>query len=141
MDNNSQRKAYDSKRNPKLLADGFFIANNKNRSRDIEDTQSNSKLVILKSIILILLAAIIALIIPMILTGGLNRLVADITHQWYLNGFSRVVITVIVAIVTYSVSYALIRFTTFKKSIVFNVVCFILTFLWAVCMGIAWIPD
>jgi hypothetical protein len=119
---------------------GTFINGNIKTNLHKEENK-RSKKDILKSIILVLLAAFIALIIPIFLTGAANRFVADITGQWYLNGLSRIIITLFVAISTYSAAYILIRFSILRKSIVFNIVCFILTFVWSVLMGIAWIPD
>lgn len=129
-----------SNQEPNIIDEGFFIDSNKKNHRK-KDKQQQSKIAIFKSITLILLAAIIALIIPVFLTGTVNRFVADVTHQWYLNGASRVIITIFVAVVTYTVAYILIRFSTLGKSVVFNVVCFILTFIWSIFMGIVWMPD
>lgn len=100
-----------------------------------------SKIEIVKSTFLVLLAAIFALIIPMILTPFTNRLIADTTHQWYLSGGTRVLITIFITFVTYSLAYLIIRFTLLRKSIIFNSICLILTFLWCVFAGIIWIPD
>lgn len=124
----------------KKVSDGFFINDHKKNNLN-KEKKTYSKKEICKSVILILLAAFIALIIPVLFTGAINRLVANVTGQWYLNGFSRVLITLFMAITTYSVAYLLIWFTILKKSIVFNVVCFILTFIWSIFMGIIWMPD
>lgn len=138
--NISSTTRFASKQEIKTRPEGFFINDNKTKALNKKEN-NHTKIEVFKSIILVLLAAFIALMIPVILTGAVNRLVADITGQWYLNGLSRVLITVFVAIITYSLAYILIRFTTLRKSIVFNIVCFILTFIWSIFMGIAWIPD
>lgn len=140
MNGSSRMVSSTLKQRQKMTPDEFFI--NEHKEKNIHKGENeHSKIVIFKSIIFILLAAFIALIIPVFLTGVVNRLVADITGQWYLNGLSRVLITIFVAIFTYSVAYILIRFSILRKSIVFNIVCFILTFVWSAFMGIAWIPD
>lgn len=117
-----------------------FYTNDNIKNDPVKEERKYSRKTIVKSVILILMAVIIALILPLFLTGALNRIVADITHQWYLNATSRIIITIIVTIITYSIAYIIIRFTTFKKSVIFNVICFLLTFIWSICVGVILMP-
>lgn len=134
--NNEGAKA--TKPNHPKVTDGFFIGNEKTPQKK---STKRSKIEIVKSIFLVLLAAFFALIIPMILTPFTNRFIADTTHQWYLSGGTRVLITIFITFVTYSLAYLIIRFTLLRKSIIFNSICLILTFLWCVFAGIVWMPD
>jgi len=96
---------------------------------------------IIKNVCLIIVAVMVALMIPLFITSGVNRFVADMTHQWYLNPTSRILITIFITIFTYGMTYLIIRFTVLKKSIVFNIISFILVFLWAIFIGVLNIPD
>lgn len=134
---NIVRPKESNQKRPKVT-DGFFIGNEKTSQKK---NTKRSKIEIIKSILLVLLAAFLALVIPIILTPFANRFVADTTHQWYLSGETRVLITIFITFVTYSLAYLIILFTPLRKSIIFNSICLILTFLWCVFAGILWMPD
>lgn len=134
----THERSKETKPNHPKVTDGFFIGNEKTSQKK---NTKRSKIEIIKSILLVLLAAFLALVIPIILTPFANRFVADTTHQWYLSGGTRVLITIFITFVTYSLAYLIIRFTLLRKSIIFNSICLILTLLWCVCAGILWIPD
>lgn len=134
----NNERAKETKPSIPKVTDGFFIGNEKTPQK--KSTKS-SKIEIVKSILLVLLAAFLALVIPMIMTPFTNRFIADTTHQWYLSGGTRVLITIFITFVTYSLAYLIIRFTILRKSIIFNSICLILTFLWCIFAGIVWIPD
>lgn len=94
-----------------------------------------------KDVLLIITAAFFALIIPLAVTGFTNQFVAKLTHQWYLSGVTRVLITICITSITYLLSYLVIRLTIVKRSILFNLISLALTFLWCVAMGIIYMPD
>lgn len=131
-------RAKETKQNHPKVTDGFFIGNEKTLQKK---STKRSKKEIVKSTFLVLLAAILALIIPVPLTPLTNRFVADVTDQWYLSAETRVIITIFMTFLTYSFAYVIIRFTLLRKSIIFNSICLILTFLWCVLIGIIFIPD
>lgn len=120
------------------VPDGFFIDNGKTTQKERNKMVKGNKL---KSILLVVLAATLALIAPMFLTPITNRLIADVTHQWYLSGGTRVLITFFVTSFTYVLVYFIIKFTALRKSILFNTICIILTFLWCILVGLLFIPD
>lgn len=134
---NNERTKENKPIHPKVT-NGFFIGNEKTPQKK---STKGSEIDIAKSIILVLLAAFLALVIPIFLTPLTNRFIANTTHQWYLSGETRVFITIFITFVTYSLAYLIIRFTPVRKSILFNSICMILTFLWCAFAGILWIPD
>lgn len=93
-----------------------------------------------KDIVLIIVAALVALIVPISTTGLVNQIVSEITSQWYLSGTSRVIITVMMTIVTYLLSFLIIRRTIMKKSIIFIVISLFWTFIWCVVAGLVYMP-
>lgn len=96
---------------------------------------------ICKHIFFILLAAIVALAIPFYFTDLINRIVAYYTNQWYLSGTSRVFITLFITMISYKAAFYMIKLTPLKNSKIFNILCFVLTFLWSVFMGLIMMPD
>lgn len=123
--------------NPKVT-NGFLIDNGKAIHKKTNKKSKGNKI---KSILLVVLAAIIAIIAPLFLTPITNRLIADVTHQWYLSGGTRVLITLFVTFFTYALAYFVIKYTALRKSVIFNTICMILTFLWCVLVGIFCMPD
>lgn len=105
------------------------------------DKENKTRSQIIKNVIIILIAAFISLLIPICITGYVNRLVADLTGQWYLSSDLRILITFLITIFTYGIAYLLIHFSYFRKSVIFNVVSIFLTFLWSALIGLLFMPD
>ena len=136
--NGANKRATNPQPNHSKITDGFFIGDEKTpQKKKVKRTKGE----LIKSILLVFLTAILALIIPIILTPFVNRFIADVTHQWYLSGGTRVLITFFITSLTYSLAYLIIRFTLLRKSIIFDSICLILTFLWSVFAGMMWMPD
>lgn len=93
------------------------------------------------SIGVISVAALLAMVLPFLVTYPFNMLAQKITGEWYLSGATRVCVTIFVTALTFGISYLLIRLSMFKKSVIFNITSLILTFMWCAFAGIIFMPD
>lgn len=91
-----------------------------------------------KDYILIVVAAIIALVAPTFFLARLIYPAFKIFGSNYLMPVTRIVATILMAVVDYALAYIFIYKTPKRKKILFNSVAFLLTFLWNVAIGVLW---
>lgn len=91
-------------------------------------------------ILLTLVAILVAIFAPLFLMGIIYP-----TFQVFLPEGNviltpnlRITATILMSIVDFGMAYLLIYHTAKRKKIVFNVVCYILTLLWCIFMGVMW---
>lgn len=92
------------------------------------------------NILLIITAIIIAIIMPFYLMNVIYPLFQIFLPEGniILTPPLRITATIIMGIIDYGLAYIPIYYTNKRKSIWFNLVCFILTMLWCMAVGVLW---
>ncbi len=89
----------------------------------------------------LILAAVIAIILPIPLTQIVNEQVADWTGQWYLNGKTRIWITLGICVFDFLIAAIFTRQSVMKKSFLFYFITLLLIFEWTTMTGLMLMPD
>lgn len=89
---------------------------------------------------LIVIAIIIALVVPIFLMGIIYPAFQIFLSEGniVLTPFLRLTATIVMAIIDYGIAYIPIYYSDKRKHIGFNVICFILTLLWCMALGLLW---
>lgn len=91
-------------------------------------------------LLLIIVAAVLAIFLPIFMMPIIYPAFQIFLPEGnvILTPTIRITATILMSVIDYGISYILIYHTVKRRRIWFNIICYILTLLWCIVMGMLW---